>query len=112
MARLRKLPNPFYVLVVVAGTAFALTASGYFVMSYRAIQGPAQGGESASGGRLSESASGGPLMAFIDMHGLQLMVGELGLLAVATIGAIGTDHWWNPPKVAKNRLPNDVTKMS
>jgi len=82
----RSTTNPFYVLLVVLGIAFALTACAYTVMTLKAVRpSPAAGGE---------SAGGAALMEFLDEHGAALMGGELVLLAVATIMAIATDQYW------------------
>jgi hypothetical protein len=77
--------NPFYVFLIVLGIAFALTACAYSVMTFRAVRVPSVG---------DESAGGAALLDFLDRHGGQLMAGELALLAVATMGAIGTDRYW------------------
>jgi hypothetical protein len=85
MAR-KKPVNPFYVLLVVVGAAFAVTACAYGVTAMRAL-------------RPSRTAADAPpqsssLTEFMDEHGEQLLVGELLLLAVATVGAISTDGYW------------------
>ena len=55
-ARSKKSANPFYGLLVVAGIAFALTATAYGVMAFREARPPAErmtrsqpGGASADG---------------------------------------------------------------
>ena len=73
-----KVKNPFYLLLLVVGTAFAITACGYGAMTVRMIE-PHQ---FTAGDR------------FFDAYGLWLMVGQLGLLAVLTFLAIGTDDYW------------------
>ena len=83
MARGRQRTNPFYVLLIAIGVLFTLTASAYFVL---ALHGNAA--LAAEPPRLDG------LLGFMDRHGAQLLVIELGLLAAATCGAIGTDHWW------------------
>ena len=102
MARRRPRTNPFYILLVVIGIAFTVTACAYFVMALRG---------SGTGGLLGRAAEAGEsaqvLLEFLDHHGLRLMVGELVLLALATCGAIFTDGWWNgEPRDGKQR---DVT---
>lgn len=77
--------NPFYVLLVAAGIAFALTACAYSVMTLKAVRPPeAQ----------SPTAGGAALLVFLDEHGAGLMAAELALLALATVAAIGTDRYW------------------
>lgn len=85
MARHRVAVNPFYVLLVILGIAFALTACAYSVMTLKAVQ-PST--------TTVESSGGVALLEFLDRHGGQLMAGELTLLAVATFAAIATDRYW------------------
>lgn len=33
-------------------------------------------------------------MQFMDQHGMKLLVGEVLLLGLFTVGAIGTDEYW------------------
>jgi hypothetical protein len=73
-----KVKNPFYLLLLVVGTLFAITACGYGAMTVRMIEPHAF----TAGDR------------FFDTYGLWLMVGELGVLAVLTFLAIGTDDYW------------------
>ncbi len=84
MAGSKKLANPFYVLLVIAGTLFCLTAFAYGVMTVRALHPDAQ----------DASASGAALMDWLDEKGFRLMIIELGILAVATVAAIATDSFW------------------
>ena len=84
MAR-RAARNPCYVLVVVFGIAFALTACAYSVMTLKAVRPPSA---------TAASTGGAALLKFLDRRGGQLMACELGLLAVATAGAIATDRYW------------------
>lgn len=82
----RKVPvNPFYAVLVVVGVLFAITACAYCVMAFRAVT-PADADRA--------SVSGTRLMNLLDHYGMWLMLGELALLAVATLGAIGTDDYW------------------
>lgn len=77
--------NPFYVLLVIFGIAFALTACAYSVMTLKAVR--------ATEVDDAHAASPG-LLDFLDKHGAALMGGELALLALATVGAISTDRYW------------------
>ncbi len=83
MPRSRRRTNPFYVLLVAVGMAFTITACAYFVL---ALRGDAR--------RRQQAEPPGQLMVFMDRHGVSLIVGELVLLALGTVGAITTDSWW------------------
>lgn len=75
--------NPFYVLLVIIGIAFSVTACAYGMMTVRAARSDtAQRGEATSG-----------MVTFLDRHGASVMAGEIFLLAVATFAAMGTDRW-------------------
>jgi len=76
----RKSVNPFYAVLVVAGVTFALTASLYGAMTVRNLD------------VLSAEPVG--VMAFMEQHGLTLMLVELAALALLTFAAIGTDDYW------------------
>ena len=82
MGKAKEPANPFYVLVIMLGVVFLVTACGYGTMTYRAIApgAPRDGGPH-------------PLMAFLDRYGMELMGGELALLAGATFGAIWLDRF-------------------
>jgi hypothetical protein len=73
--------NPFYVLVVLVGVAFAITACAYGTMAFRAI-GPGGGAE-------HDPSS---LMALVDHYGVQVLAVELGVLGAAACGAMGLDR--------------------
>ena len=74
----RKPKNPVYVLLMIVGTAFALTATAYGVMTVR-LQ------------RAVEASSGDQ---FFDSYGMWIMGVELTLLTLLTFAAIGTDDYW------------------
>jgi predicted small integral membrane protein len=95
----RQRTNPFYAALIVVGIAFTITAAAYFVMTLRGTKSwpPARQAKSAK----SEDRHG--LLEFLEQHGVTLMAGELGLLALATWGAIGTDHWWTGNKSSATR---------
>lgn len=84
MASKRSAINPFYVLLVILGIAFALTACAYSVMTLKAVRQPAG----------PEAGGGAALLEFLDQRGAQLMAGELMLLAITTVAAISTDRYW------------------
>ncbi len=72
--------NPFYALLGIVGFAFTITAAASCVAVLRGVR-PA-------------SATGGShvLDAFLTRYGTPLLVGEIAVLAVATVGAIWIDH--------------------
>ena len=83
--------NPFYVLLVVTGLVFAITACGFGVMTFTDVHGPEllDAAQQESAGRLTSH----PLFAFLDKHGTKTLLIELVVLALATIGCIATDSW-------------------
>jgi predicted outer membrane lipoprotein len=76
--------NPFYFALVLVGVLFALSACAFGVMTVRGLE-PANSDEAG-------------LMGFLDQYGLWLLVGELALLALLTVAAIGTDDYWTRTK--------------
>jgi hypothetical protein len=86
VAKHREAFNPFYAVLVVAGVAFALTACAYGVMTFVSLR-AAEAGQ-------NPAALPSSLVKFMNQHGELLMSGELLLLAVATVGAISTDRYW------------------
>lgn len=101
MAHKRSGFNPFYVLLVVLGIAFTLTACAFVVMMLKALHPDAD--QAAPQGR--------SLLAFVDRHGTALLTGELLLLALATVGAISTDRYWMRRNAKPSpRLPDQPNK--
>ena len=83
--------NPFYAVLVVAGVTFALTASLYGVMVVRNLD--------------PRAAEPTGIIAFMESHGLTLMIFELVALALLTFAAIGSDDYWmrsSPRKDGEN----------
>jgi hypothetical protein len=80
--------NPFYVVLLPVGAAFCLTAIAYVVMMFRASR----------PGMIADADQPHPLIVFMEQYGLWLLLGELALLAICTVGAIGTDSYWSRPK--------------
>jgi multisubunit Na+/H+ antiporter MnhB subunit len=72
--------NPFYAVLGIVGFAFTITAAASCVAVLRGVR-PA-------------SATGGThvLDVFLARYGTSLLVGEIAILAVATVGAIWLDH--------------------
>ena len=85
--------NPFYVLLVVSGIAFAVTACAYGVMTFVELR---QSGPRSIARRCWSSWN---------RHGSMLLAGELAVLAVATVGAITTDRFWQRPAARPGRHP-------
>jgi hypothetical protein len=73
--------NPFYPLLIVVSVVFVVTACAYGVMALRAI---------------SPGTAGGPhpLLAFLDRHGMLLLMAEVAVLAAMALLAMSTDHYW------------------
>jgi hypothetical protein len=82
MASKRPFANPFYLLLLLVGVAFLLTATSYGVMAFRDV------------GGASPAAPGSSLMSFLDRHGAWLLVGELALLVLASLAAMATESYW------------------
>ncbi len=74
--------NPFYVLLIGAGIAFAVTACAYGVMAFRALR---------MGAPQVEAAENGGLLVFLDQYGGLIMGIELVILAICTFGAMALD---------------------
>ncbi len=79
----RKVVNPFYVVLIIVGVVFAVTACAYGVMTVRMLN-PDLVGET--------STQGAGLMRFLDQHGFALMMIQLTLLALASFAAMATDR--------------------
>jgi len=83
MTSRKKSFNPFYVVLLVSGTLFAITACAYAVMMVKGIEPLAV-----------REPGDDPFMTFMDRNGLTAMLIELAVIAAATFGAIGTDEFW------------------
>jgi hypothetical protein len=80
----RKSPiNPFYVLCVVAGMLFTVTACAYGVLMVRANR-----GLDLSQDGLAEH----PLMSFLNRYGMIILGLEVAILAAVSVAAIMLDH--------------------
>ena len=86
VTRSNKFANPFYGLLLVAGLAFAITATAYGVMAFR--------NRDAAAGGARVAAEEHPLMTWMSENGEKALVGELIALAIFTVGAIATDDYW------------------
>jgi hypothetical protein len=97
VSRGRKATNPFYVVLLIVATIFALTACAYGVMAVKMIRPDV----AETGG-----ASGSQLLQALDRYGPRVLMVELAILAVVTVGAIGTDEFW-AKRAARAPLPGD-----
>jgi hypothetical protein len=86
--------NPFYVLLVLAGVAFAITACAYGVMAVKQMHASdlALPGQTTE---LSRPPADPGFIHFMEQHGNRLMVVELAVLGLMTMAAIGTDRLWS-----------------
>lgn len=75
--------NPFYVLLMILGVIFAITACAYGVMTVKM--------STAEG--ISDS-SGAWLLEFMNEYGLITLSVQLALLALASFAAMATDSYW------------------
>ena len=82
MGPAKKRVNPFYVLTIIVGFLFSVTASAYVVMTVRQLNSPG-------------SRETNEFMQWMDQHGLTAFIAELVVLAVATLAAITSDRMWS-----------------
>ena len=84
MVSTRQPINPFYVLCVVAGVAFTVTAYAYGILMLRANRGL----------DLTNAApEEHPLMSFLNRWGMLTLGVEVAVLAVVSVAAIVLDHY-------------------
>jgi hypothetical protein len=100
VANNREAFNPFYAVLVVAGVAFAVTACAYGVMTFVSLR-AAEAGQ-------NPAALPSSLVRFMNDHGERMLGGELLLLAVAAVGAISTDRYWQR-RAAERRQDKTTT---
>jgi hypothetical protein len=79
----KKAFNPFYVLLVILGVIFGVTACLYGVMIVKM---------STAVGVAANANS--PVLRLMSEHGLTIMLVELGLLGIACFAAMATDSYW------------------
>ncbi len=72
--------NPFYALLGIVGFLFTVTAMSYCMAVLRGVRPETAQLERA------------PLERLMDRHGTAILVGELLVLAIATVGAVAVDH--------------------
>ena len=107
--------NPFYVLLVIVGTAFCLTACAYGLMAMRALRPERSHDARATAGSTgaadaNSAARPGPhqLLAYMERNGEKLLLIELAVLTVATFAAMGTDSYWIRRAAEKQRLNHEA----
>lgn len=81
----KKAINPFYIVLVLVGLAFTVTATAYGVMCFR------DANATLESARVDRDH---PLWKYMESHGELTMGVQLAVLAVATFLAIGTDDYW------------------
>jgi len=86
--------NPFYPLLVVAGTAFCITACAYGLLAMRSLRPHHAGPTAHVGAGPVEPRGPHPLFTFLERDGTNLLLGELALLAIFSFAAMGTDGYW------------------
>lgn len=89
--RSKEATNPFYVALLPVGVVFALTACGYAVMALRALE------------VQREEPVG--LMRLLAEHGVAILAGELAVLGVLCLAAIGSDGYWERRHKARHLPP-------
>ncbi len=89
----RKRVNPFYVVLVLVGVAFAVTACAYGVMAVKQLHASDLQLPGQDDKRLPSADAG--FIQFMDQHGNRLLVVELAALGLATFAAMGTDRFWS-----------------
>lgn len=77
----RKAINPFYVLLLVVGAAFAITACAYGWAARLKLD-PQHFDQHAA------------FIEALDRYGVMAMIAELAVLTICTFLAIGTDEFW------------------
>lgn len=100
MIRSNKFANPFYILLVVAGITFVLTAAAYCVMLVRENR--------SAVAPLSEASAVHPLMEWMGRHGDTALTVELAVLALGTVGAISTDNFWQRRRAARDKRDHAI----
>jgi hypothetical protein len=78
--------NPFYVLLLLAGLVFAVTAFAYGFMAFQAVNAV----RSEAGVH-----AGHALFRWLRVNGTQALLIELAVLAVLAVAAMATDRLWD-----------------
>ena len=94
MEPIKKRVNPFYVLAIIVGVLFSVTACAYVVMTVRQLNSPG-------------SLETNEFMQLVDQHGLTAFITELAVLGVATMAAIASDRMWSGSNAEQPRGERD-----
>lgn len=79
--------NPFYVMLLLAGIAFAITACAYGVMTVRQLN-----ASRIAGYGVGDQSSPADFNALVDQYGPKAMIIEIIVLGIGTAGAIAYDQ--------------------
>jgi len=80
------------------GAVFCVTAFAYGFMAFQAVN--------AVGGSADRHVTH-PLFTWLSNYGTTAILGELAVLAVLTVGAIGTDRWWTEENAKIGEIKQD-----
>lgn len=95
--RRKSWPNPFYVVLVLASTAFMVTTFGYLIGPYVERQ--------SHLGTLPDAASRA-VAAWFDRHGIAALASEFALMLVAGLLAMTTDRWFQGQRPGRLEEPS------
>ncbi len=104
VARHKQGINPFYVLLVIVGTAFVVTAFAYGLMAFNTVHPTSVPSDSSVIPNPNH-----PLWQMLRRHGNQLLLWEVALLSVFTLAAMVTDTYWSG-RPARRTVGSDETK--
>lgn len=89
-----KVVNPFYIILVVTGILFTVTAIGFGIVVVRDVRQLSP---------IGDPHAGSSLLAWLDAHGVLAMTVQLVILALCTVAAIGTDDFWTRRAQRRNK---------
>lgn len=89
----RRMPNPFYVLLMVVSTAFVVTALAYYI-------GPEVVRRAALEAGPGERPRLPALVSWLDRRAPTILAVEFGGMLVLGLLAMATDHWFGPSRAA------------
>ena len=95
----KKWKNPFYALLIPVGMAFVVTGFAYGFMAFQMVN---------AGGDGADLYADHLLFAWLRVHGNTAILVELAVLALLTVGAIGTDGWWIERDVTSENNRDDA----
>jgi hypothetical protein len=96
------LPNPFFVLLLVASAAFVVTALMYYVSPMALQRAPEKPGPAPGPGSRA-------LVDWLDRRGPLVLGVEFVVMCAAGVTAMLTDDWFAPPK-APQAVPGPKPK--